>query len=182
MKKMTEENLRAAFAGESQASVKYQLFAEVAEKAGLKKTAKLFRATAYAEQVHAKNHLRALKGIKKTVENLEAAIGGEDFEVDEMYPAYLAVAKEQDEKIAQKYFTWAMEAEKEHSRLYNIAKIAAEKDEDVDIKSVYVCPLCGHTHEGDHPEEDCPLCGLKAEKYINSLILISLNFNLILTN
>ncbi len=165
MKKMTEDNLRAAFAGESQASVKYQLFAEVADKAGLPKIAKLFRATAYAEQVHAKNHLKALKGINKTPENLDVAIEGEDFEIAEMYPAYLAVAKEQEEKLAQRYFMWAMEAEKEHSRLYNLAKIVAGKGEDVDISSIWVCPLCGWTHEGDHPE-DCPLCNLKAEKFI----------------
>ncbi len=165
MSKMTIENLKAAFAGESQASVKYMLFAEVAEKAGLNNIARLFRATSYAEQVHAKNHLKALNGLKKTSENLQVAIDGEDFEVEEMYPAYLAVAELQEFKAAIRSFNWAIEAEKEHSKLYNAVKKFADEGKDAKVKNVYVCPICGYTHEGDEPI-DCPLCNLKADKFI----------------
>lgn len=165
MTQMTIDNLKAAFAGESQASVKYQLFAEVAEKAGLANIARLFKATSYAEQVHAKNHLKALKALNTTVENLQTAIDGEDFEVAEMYPAYLAVAELQKFKAAIRSFNYAVEAEKGHSALYNQVKKSADEGKDAPLKNVYVCPVCGYTHEGDEPE-DCPVCNVKADKFI----------------
>ena len=166
MSKMTEENLKAAFAGESQASMKYKLFAEIAKKRGLTNVAKLFEATSYAEQVHAKNHLKALKGLRGTSDNLEVAIGGEDFEVDEMYPAYLAVAKLQEQKSAIRSFNWAIEAEKVHSKLYSEAKEAVDNDSDAELGKIYVCPVCGWTHHGEEHDDNCPLCGLEWDKFI----------------
>lgn len=165
MKIMTKENAKAAFAGESQAAMKYQLFAEVADKAKLPNTARLFRATAYAEQIHAMNHLKGLDGINKTSENLQAAIDGEDFEVDEMYPAYLAVAELQGETKAARAFNWALKTEEVHSELYNKAKEAVDGGNDVQIGSVHVCPVCGWTHEGEDPLERCPLCGVSWDKF-----------------
>ena len=164
MKKMTEENLKSAFAGESQASMKYTLFADVAEKAGKINIAKLFRATAYAEQIHAMNHLKVLKEIKDSSENLLSAIKGENFEIEEMYPAYIAVAEEQSEEKATQSFKWALEAEKVHSELYLNAKEAVDDDKDIDINEVYICPVCGWTHIGE-PIDKCPICGLKFEKF-----------------
>src|SRR5512147_2659438 len=107
MKKMTEADLQAAFAGESQAHMKYLNFAEKARRENLPNIARLFEATAYAEQVHASNDLRVLEGIQDTVANLEEAKGGEDFEVDEMYPAYIASAESQQESKALRSMNWA---------------------------------------------------------------------------
>lgn len=165
MRKMTQANLEAAFAGESQAHVKYLIFADKADKEGFPNTARLFRATAYAEQVHATNHLRALKGVGKTVDNLEAAIGGETYEVEEMYPAFLAVAELQEEKAAVHSNSWAMEAEKIHAVLYGKAKAAVEGSKDAEVGQVYVCSVCGWTGEGEPPDE-CPLCKAKKDKFI----------------
>lgn len=158
MRKMTESFLRAAFAGESQAHMKYMIFADRAEKDGRANTARLFRAIAYAERVHATNHFKALGDLKGGVENLEAAIAGEDFEVEEMYPAYDAVARLQVEKGAIKSVHWALEAEKVHRTLYETAKEAEEKGEDSSFKTIHICAECGHTVEGEAPEK-CPLCG-----------------------
>jgi len=164
MKKMTEANLKAAFAGESQAHVKYLNFAEKARKDNLPNIARLFEAAAYAELVHAGNHLRALGGIQDTVANLEAAKEGEDFEIDEMYPAYIASAKEQGEKKALRTMEWAMEAEKVHSELYGAAKGKAEAKEDISGEDIWVCDVCGFTVDGDAPDV-CPICGAKHEKF-----------------
>lgn len=165
MHKMTQDNLGAAFAGESQAHVKYLIFGDKAEKEGFDNVARLFRATAYAEQVHATNHLKTLKGVGKTADNLGAAIGGETYEVEEMYPSFIAVAQEQDEKAALRSNEWAMEAEKIHAELYTKAKTAVEGGSDMDIGQVYVCAVCGWTGEGELPDE-CPLCKAKKEKFI----------------
>jgi len=127
MHKMTEENLKAAFAGESQAHMRYLIFAEVAEREGKPNIARLFRAIAYAEQVHAQNHLWELSGIQDTPRNLAEAIAGEIFEVEEMYPAYDAVAELQGEKGAKRSIHYALEAEKIHARMYEKAKEAAAK-------------------------------------------------------
>jgi len=155
---MTEEFLRAAFAGESQAHVKYMAFAARAEKEGKPNIANLFRAIAYAELVHAHNHLEVLGGVGSTAENLEAAKDGEDFEIDEMYPAYLANARLQDEKKAERSFNFAVEAEKIHSKLYTAAKKAVDAGEDISEARVWVCPVCGWTYTGDEPPERCPIC------------------------
>jgi rubrerythrin len=165
MQKMTKENLEAAFAGESQAHMKYLIFADKADREGFANVARLFRATSYAEQIHASSHLRTLKGVGKTADNLGAAIGGETYEVEEMYPAFIAVAKEQKEKAAIRSNEWAMEAEKVHATLYGRAKSAVEEGNDTDIGPVYVCSVCGWTGEGEPPDE-CPLCKAKKEKFV----------------
>lgn len=163
MGKMTESNLRAAFAGESQAHVRYLIFADKAEKDGYPNVARLFRAFSHAELIHATNHLKDLKGIGNTSENLQAAVDGERFEMEEMYPAYKAVAELQGEKGAVRSITWAMEAEKVHFQLYDQAKGAVSGGKDADIGEVHICEVCGWTGTGEKPDR-CPLCGAKASK------------------
>jgi len=165
MRKMTEENLKNALAGESQAHVKYLAFADAAEKEKLSNVARLFRANSFAEQVHAINHLRALGGIGKTGENLQAAMDGENFEVSEMYPAYLLVAENQGEKAAVMWFNAAMAAERVHAGLYKRAKEAVDGGKDLDFFPVHVCSVCGFTVEGDAPDK-CPVCGAPKEKFV----------------
>ncbi len=165
MKKMTKANLEVAFAGESQAHMKYLIFADVAEKEGKPKIAKLFRAIAYAEQVHATNHFKELGNVGKTPENLQSAIEGETFEIEEMYPAYDAVAKLQEEKGAEKSIKYAIEAEKLHAKIYADAKTKAEVDADAEVESVYVCPVCGYTAINEVPDK-CPVCGVPKEKFV----------------
>ena len=121
MRKMTESNLQAAFAGESQAHMRYLIFSDRAEKDGQANVARLFKAIAFAEQVHATNHLKTLDGIDTTAGNLQTAINGETFEVEEMYPAFRAVAELQGEKGAVRSTGWALEAEKVHAELYSQA-------------------------------------------------------------
>jgi rubrerythrin len=161
---MTKENLSAALAGESQANIKYLAYAARAEREGKPNIARLFGAIAYAEQVHAINHLKELGGIGNTVENLEAAIGGETFEVEEMYAAYLAAADLQQERGAKRSMTYAIEAEKIHAEMYADAKEAAEAGNDIEIGEVYICPVCGFTHIGE-PPANCPVCNVKAERF-----------------
>ncbi len=165
MHKMTQANLEAAFAGESQAHMKYLVFADKAEQEGFPNVARLFRANAYAEQVHATNHFKTLKGLGKTVDNLDVAIGGETYEIDEMYPAFLAVAELQGEKGAIRSNKWAMEAEKIHAEMYGAAKSAVESGKDFEGGQVYVCEVCGWTGEGEPPDE-CPLCKAKKDKFV----------------
>ncbi|MFB3896588.1 MAG: rubrerythrin family protein [bacterium] len=164
MHKMTEANLQAAFAGESQAHMRYTIFAQVAEKEGKSNVARLFRAIAFAEQIHATNHFKELSGIGTSVDNLQEAIDGENFEVNEMYPAYHAVAKLQEEKGAQRSTTWALTAEKVHAAMYQEAKQAAENKQDTVIGDIYICELCGYTAAGEAPEV-CPLCGAKKDRF-----------------
>ncbi len=165
MHKMTQSNLEAAFAGESQAHMRYLIFADKAERQGFPNVARLFRANAYAEQVHATNHFKALGNLGKTVDNLGAAIGGETYEVEEMYPAFLAVAELQEERAAIRSNTWALEAEKVHAEMYGEAKSAVKDGKDAQVGQVYVCSVCGWTGEGEPPDE-CPLCKAKKEKFI----------------
>jgi rubrerythrin len=164
MDKMTEANLLAAFAGESQAHLKYLNFAERARREKLPNVARLFEAAAYAEQIHASNHLRALSGIHDTAANLEVALAGETFEIDEMYPAYQAVAELQGEDRALRSMKWAMEAEKVHAQLYRAAGQEVEAGHDVAAQDIWVCTSCGFTMEGDAPDV-CPVCGAKHEKF-----------------
>jgi rubrerythrin len=164
MKKMTEENLWNAFAGESQAHMKYMAFADKAEKDNFPNVARLFRANSFAEQVHATNHLRTLSGIGKTGENLNAAIEGETFEVEEMYPAYVSVAQEQNEPGAETMTKWALAAEKVHAELYKKAKESVDQGQDVAIETIHVCQVCGFTVEGEAPDV-CPVCGSPKEKF-----------------
>lgn len=163
MRKMTEENLKNAFAGESQAHMKYLIFADKAEEEGFKNVSRLFKAIAYAELVHARNHLKTLGLVGKTEENLQTAINGETFEVEEMYPAYNAVAELQEEGNAKKSFTWALEAEKIHAGLYEKAKQAVKEGKDVEIGDIYICSVCGYT--STESVERCPICGAPKEKF-----------------
>ncbi len=164
MKEMTKENLKEAYAGESQAHMKYLAFSAQAEKEGKPNIARLFRAISHAEQVHAINHLKELGGVGDTATNLEAAMAGENFEVDEMYAAYLEVAELQDEKGAKRSMTYAIEAEKIHAEMYADAKKAAEAGKDIEIGQVYICPVCGYTHIGEPPDR-CPVCRAKRELF-----------------
>jgi len=162
---MTEGNLESAFAGESQAHMRYLIFADRAEKEGYANVARLFRAIAYAEQVHATNHYKELGGINTSAENLQAAIDGETHEVNEMYPAYRAVAELEEEKGAIRSTSWALEAEKIHAQMYKEAEGAVEKGVDPELGAIYICQVCGHTAEGEPPEK-CPVCGAKRQKYV----------------
>ncbi len=164
MHHMTEENLKSAFAGESQAHMKYQIFADMAEEEGFDNIARLFRAIAFAERVHATNHLNALNGGKHTVGNLQTAIEGESFEVNEMYPAYKAVAELQDEKRAAQSMRYALEAEKIHASMYTAARNAVAGEKDLEIGDVLICPVCGHTVLDAAPDT-CPICTVKGDKF-----------------
>ena len=165
MRKMTDKNLRDAFAGESQAHMKYLIFAQKAEEEGKPNIARLFRAISYAEQVHATGHFKTLGEVGETTENLQAAIEGENFEIEEMYPAYDVVAKLQEEKGAIRSIHFAIEAEKIHSAMYIQAKQAAKEGNDADIGDIYICPVCGYTHEG-LPPNSCPVCGVSKDKFL----------------
>lgn len=164
MRKMTEENLKAAFAGESQAHLKYLAFGDRAEREGLANVARLFRAASFAEQVHATAHLRELRGIGSTGENLAAAIGGETFEHEDMYPAFEAVANLEGEKGAARSIQRAGEAEKVHAQLYSRAGEAVALGRDTEMGPVAVCGACGYTAEGEAPDR-CPLCGAPKERF-----------------
>jgi len=160
----TLENLKEAFAGESQAFQKYTSFAEKADKDGLPNIARLFRTTAQAERLHAAGHLKAMEGIGSTAENLEAAIGGETYEYTEMYPPMLEEAEKEGHK-AKRMFAWAVDAEEVHAKLYALALEAAKKGEDLSETEFYLCPVCGHIEFGG-PPENCPICGAPAAKYV----------------
>jgi rubrerythrin len=162
MHEMTKEFLKAAFAGESMAHMRYLIFAEKAEKDGMPNLARLFRAIAYAEQVHATNHYRELGNIKDVAGNLDACIDGEHFEVNEMYPVYNHAADFQGEKGAVRSTHFALEAEKIHERMYTDAKRVATSGKDPSIETIHICPVCGYTVEGEAPEF-CPVCGAKRE-------------------
>jgi rubrerythrin len=154
----TEENLKAAFAGESQANRKYLAFAKKAEKDGFPGVAHLFRAAAAAETVHAHNHLRSLNGIKSTEENLKEAIGGEFYEFTDMYPEFISEAEEEGDKGATRSFKYANEVEKIHHKLYEKALKSVEDGKDIEQTDIYICSVCGYTHEGEPPDK-CPVCG-----------------------
>jgi len=165
MHAMTKEFLEAAFAGESQAHVRYLIFAERAEADGQPNLARLFRAIAYAEQVHATNHYRELGSIGDATGNLQTCIDGENFEVDEMYPVYQNAAEFQQEKGAVRSTHYALEAEKIHAVMYADAQAKVAGGGDIEIGTVSICPICGHTVEGDVPEF-CPICGAKGETFV----------------
>ena len=154
----TTDNLQTAFAGESQANRKYLFFAEKAEQEGHKQIAKLFRAAADAETVHARNHLKVMEGIKSTRENLLAAKGGENYEFTEMYPAFMKQAQAEGEDKARDSFDLANKVEQIHHGLVDTALSKIEKGEAIDEKPIYVCQVCGNTVEGIAPER-CPICG-----------------------
>ena len=160
----TNDNLKVAFAGESQANQKYLAFASEAEKEGFANVAKLFRTTAMAERIHAEGHLQALGGIASTAENLEAAIGGETYEHTEMYPPMFEQAQAEGNP-AKRMFAFALEAEKVHAVLYQKALEAVRNGQDISASEIWLCPICGHI-ELANPQEKCPICGAKASVYV----------------
>ena len=160
----SEDNLKEAFAGESQANRKYLAFAKKADKDNLKQVAKLFRAAADAETIHAHNHLRVLGGIKTTAENLQEAIDGETHEFSEMYPKMIKEAEEEGNGPAKISFLGASAAEKVHAEMYKKALEAVKAGNDLEEKDIYVCQICGHTVEDEAPDE-CPVCKAKKDMF-----------------
>ncbi len=161
----TIDNLKEAFAGESQANRKYLAFAKKAEEDGLPQVAKLFRAAAEAETVHAHAYLRVMGEIKTTAENLKTAIEGEAFEYKDMYPKFLAEAQEESLKPAEFSFKNALAVEEIHHSLYLKALEAVKNGSDLPPKSILICPVCGNTVENNAPET-CPICNIPGSKFI----------------
>ncbi len=157
----TTDNLNEAFAGESQANRKYLAFSKQAEKEGHPQVAKLFRAAAEAETVHAHAHLRVLGGINSTADNLKEAVAGETHEFKSMYPDMIKQAQEEGNKQAERSFSYANEVEKVHADLYQKALDDIDGLADVDY---YVCSVCGYTCEKE-PPETCPVCSAKAKAF-----------------
>jgi rubrerythrin len=157
----TEQNLQDAFAGESQANRKYLAFAKKAEEEGFAQVARLFRAAAAAETIHAHNHLKALAAVKSTRENLMAAISGESYEFQSMYPRMIDDAKKEGQDYALRSFSLANEVEKVHAALYQKAMEDLGKNVAADF---YVCSVCGYTAEGEAPD-DCPVCRAKKQAF-----------------
>ncbi len=158
----TENYLKEAFAGESQANRKYLAFAIKADQEGFPQVARLFRAAAEAETIHAHSHLRVLKGIRSTKENLQEAVAGETFEFKKMYPEMIEAAKAEGQKAAERTFTFANEVEKIHAGLYQ--KVLDNLGGSQENYSYYVCPVCGFTAEKEAPGI-CPVCGTKGELF-----------------
>ncbi|MFW6414947.1 MAG: rubrerythrin family protein [Thermodesulfobacteriota bacterium] len=178
MHKITEQHLINAFGGESQANMRYRHFAVQAENENYFNVSRLFTAIAHAEFIHAGDHYRELKhlnggvvansmaafGPGDTSKNLGLAIDGETFEIEEMYPAYIEVAKIQEEKGAQRSFEWSYATEKQHKMLFEKAKQAVDNGDDMKLEAVQVCEVCGYTLEGEAPD-NCPVCSAKKEKF-----------------
>ena len=160
----TSENLKSAFAGESQANRRYLFFAEKAEEEGHPQIARLFRAAAEAETVHARNHLRVMGGIGSTGENLKEAVSGEGYEFREMYPAFIEQAKAENNKGAEISFQHANAVEKIHHDLYQEALEALEVGKQAKDEPYFVCQVCGNTVAGEAPER-CPVCGAPRSKF-----------------
>ena len=157
------QDLKDAFAGESQANRKYLAFAKKADEEGLHQVARLFRAAAEAETIHAHNHLRAMDGIGDTAANLKEAIAGENYEHISMYPEFIKDAEAENNSKALRSFKYAMDVEIEHEALYQQAlNTLGNNDESYDY---YICPICGHTHPRNAPEK-CPVCGAPASRFI----------------
>lgn len=158
----TQDFLKEAFAGESQANRRYQAFAAKADKEGYSQAAKLFRAASEAEGVHANNHLKAMKAILSTPENLKQAISGEDHEYESMYPEMIETARAEKQKAAEISFHDANEVEKIHSRLFS--KLLATASKTSETFPYYVCPVCGNTVEKEPPEK-CEICSTAGELF-----------------
>jgi rubrerythrin len=157
----TEKNLKDAFAGESQANRKYLAFAQKAEEEGYPQAAKLFRAAAEAETIHAHAHLRALNGVGTTAENLKEAIGGETYEFESMYPPMIEAAEADGNQAAVRSFSLANAVEKIHAELYQSVLDNLDSSQDVDY---YVCSVCGNTVESEAPDT-CPICGASEKAF-----------------
>lgn len=157
----THDNLMNAFAGESQANRKYLAFAKQADKEGKPQVAKLFRAAAEAETIHAHAHLRNAGHIGDTTENLKAAIEGETYEFTKMYPEMITDAQEEGNTVVAKYFAMVNKVEEVHANLY---KKALENPASIEGVDFYICTVCGYTHEG--PCDKCPICGAGASAFV----------------
>lgn len=160
----SEKYLKEAFAGESQANRKYLAFAQKADAEGFPQVARMFRAAAAAETVHAHSHLRAWGGVGSTADNLKEAVGGETHEFTEMYPEMIQAARDEGNATAERSFSYAIAAEKIHAELYQglLDNLGADKMEE---HPYYVCPVCGHTVENGAPDS-CPVCACKGEKFM----------------
>lgn len=158
----TEQFLKEAFAGESQANRKYLAFAAKADQEGFPQVARLFRAAAEAETVHAHSHLRALNGIRTTKENLQTAISGETHEFKSMYPEMIEAAKAEGQKVAERSFHFANSVEKVHAQLYQ--KLFDSLGTSQENYPYYICPVCGYTAEKE-PPGTCPVCGAKGDMF-----------------
>lgn len=179
MNDMTVGNLRSAFGGESMAHMRYLIWGAQAEAEGFQNVGRLFKAIAFAEQVHASNHFRAMShvagdflvpsgggfGLGGTSANLQAAVEGELFEVHQMYPVYMQGAKFQNEKSAVLSFHYALEAEKIHADMYAQARQQVDAGADIHIPAVQICTKCGYTHYGDAPDK-CPVCQARQELFV----------------
>jgi len=163
----TKDNLAAAFAGESQANRRYLVSAEKADAEGNAQIARLFRAAAAAETVHAKSHLRVLGIMGNTAENLRAAIAGELHEFTNMYPEFIEQAKKDGDNPALRSFDYANAVEKTHHQLYSEALATLEAGKELPEGSYYICPVCGHTEFGTPPDK-CPVCGVDGSKFVKS--------------
>ena len=160
----TQENLQEAFAGESQANRRYLFFADKADKEGYPQIARLFRATADAETVHARNHLENIGGIKSTRDNLGEAISGEHYEFTKMYPGFIEQARAENKKNAQISFAYANKVEKIHHGLYEEALKALETGQKLTDEPYFVCQVCGYTVAGEAPDM-CPVCGAPIDDF-----------------
>lgn len=161
----TSDNLKAAFAGESQANRKYLAFAKRAERDGFPQIAKLFRAAAEAETLHAHAHLRVLGGVRTTAENVTEAVEGEGYEYQTMYPKFLAEAEAEKNAPAATSFKFALAAEEVHHGLYSKAQEALRAGHDLAATRVYLCPVCGNIEYGN-PSDKCAICGVGKEKFV----------------
>lgn len=160
----TESNLKEAFAGESQANRKYLAFARKADTEGFSTVARLFRAAAEAETIHALGHFAAMDGVKSTADNVRAAMAGETYEFTEMYPPMLQQAID-DASRAKRMFAYALKAEAVHAKLYEMALDAVTQGKDLTAVDFYLCPVCGNIELGK-PPDSCPICGTKGEKFV----------------
>ena len=159
----TQDNLKEAFAGESQASQKYLAFAKKAQRDGFPNVAKLFRTASAAEQIHAGGHFKAMDGVSSTADNLQAAIDGETYESTTMYPPMIDQA-DADEHKAKRMFKYAAEAEAIHAKIYKMALEAVQNGEDF-VEEFYLCPVCGYIELGA-PPESCPICGTRGKAFL----------------
>ncbi len=178
MNAMTADNLKSAFGGESMAHTRYIFWGKAAVKDGYPNVGNLFEAVSYAEQIHAGNHFRELRkevgeasvtagggfGLTTTSENLQGAIDGENYEVEQMYPAFISVADMQSEKGSIRSFQFALEAEKTHADLFWKAKEQVDQNKDFDHDTVHVCDICGYTLTGEL-EDDCPICKARTDMF-----------------
>lgn len=160
----TKDNLMEAFAGESQANRKYAIYSLKAEKEGFKNVARLFKAVSDAEAIHARKHLEVAGKVGSTLENLTAAMEGEQYEFSTMYPEFIETAKAEGQDRAEKTFDWANEAEKVHGKTYGELKELVASGNDLEDQEIHLCPVCGWVGIG-HAPDNCPICNTPAKMF-----------------